>query len=165
MRTAPLKREREWPHGRPKRRWQNNIPLDVNSAEWEYVVWNHLAQVTDRWPALVNTVMNVVFHKMRGVFWLSERLLASQQWLCSKEILSSPATHWNNFTNTPHVQHSITERYDELDQTFQKIELFIIIWRSPMSERDHAFNHFVHGESIGSDHDTLRVEGPRQMLV
>jgi hypothetical protein len=39
--------------------------------------------VRDRWPAVMNTVMNFRFHKMRGISWIAEELSASQEWLCS----------------------------------------------------------------------------------
>ena len=45
------------PLGRPRRRWEDNIKMDL----WEVGGggdWMELAQDRDRWRALVNTVMN-----------------------------------------------------------------------------------------------------------
>jgi hypothetical protein len=33
--------------------------MDITEIRWEVVDWSHLAQVTDQWRALVNTVMNL----------------------------------------------------------------------------------------------------------
>ena len=46
------------PLGRPRRRWEDNIKMDL----WEVGGggdWMELAQDGDRWRALVNTVMNL----------------------------------------------------------------------------------------------------------
>jgi hypothetical protein len=39
-------------------RWEDNIKMDLREIEMEAVDWLHLAQDTDWWPALVNTVTN-----------------------------------------------------------------------------------------------------------
>jgi hypothetical protein len=44
--------------GRPRRRWVDNIKLDLREIERDGMDWIHLAQVRDNWRALVNTVMN-----------------------------------------------------------------------------------------------------------
>jgi hypothetical protein len=35
--------------------------------------WTELAQDRDRWRALVSTVKNLGFHKMRGISWLAAK--------------------------------------------------------------------------------------------
>jgi hypothetical protein len=50
---------REEPLGRPRRRWKDNINMDLREIEFGDVDWIHLAQDRDRWRALVNTVMNL----------------------------------------------------------------------------------------------------------
>jgi hypothetical protein len=47
------------PLGRPRRRWEDNIKMDIRETEFEDVDWILLAQDRDRWQALVNTVMNI----------------------------------------------------------------------------------------------------------
>jgi hypothetical protein len=46
------------PLGRPRRRWEDNIKLDLQDVEWG-MEWIELAQDKDRWRALVNAVMNL----------------------------------------------------------------------------------------------------------
>jgi len=47
--------------GRPRRRWEDyNIRMKLRNTEWERGDWMHLAQVTDQWRALLNTVMIVL---------------------------------------------------------------------------------------------------------
>jgi len=48
------------PLGRPKRRWEDTR-RNLRETGWEGVDWNHLAQVRDRWWALVDTVVNLRF--------------------------------------------------------------------------------------------------------
>jgi len=52
------------PLGIPRRRWENNIKMDLQEVGCGGVDWIELAQDRDRWRALVNAVMNLRFHKM-----------------------------------------------------------------------------------------------------
>jgi hypothetical protein len=45
--------------GRPRRRWVNNIKVDLGEIEWGGMDWIELAQDRGQWKALVNTVMNL----------------------------------------------------------------------------------------------------------
>jgi hypothetical protein len=45
--------------GRPKRRWVDNIKIDLREIGWDGMDWIYLAQDRDQWRALVNTVMNL----------------------------------------------------------------------------------------------------------
>jgi hypothetical protein len=75
------------PLGRPRRRWEDNIKIDLQEVGWG-MDWIELAQDRDRWRALVNAVMNLRVHKMLGISRLAEKLLASQEGLCSLELVS-----------------------------------------------------------------------------
>ena len=52
------KPEGKRPLGRPRRRWEDNINLDLQEVGRGCGDWMELAQVRDRWRALVSTVMN-----------------------------------------------------------------------------------------------------------
>jgi hypothetical protein len=47
------------PLGRPRRRWVDNIKMDLRHVEWDGIDWIDLTQDRDQWRALVNTVMNL----------------------------------------------------------------------------------------------------------
>jgi hypothetical protein len=47
------------PLGRPRRRWKDNIKMDLRETGFGDVDWIHWAQDRDRWRALVNAVMNL----------------------------------------------------------------------------------------------------------
>jgi hypothetical protein len=47
------------PLGRPRRRWEDNIKMDLREVGWGGTDWINLAQDRDRWRALVNAVMNL----------------------------------------------------------------------------------------------------------
>jgi hypothetical protein len=53
------KPERKRTLGRPRRRWVNNIKIDLTEIGWDGMDWIDLAQGRDQWRALVNTVMNL----------------------------------------------------------------------------------------------------------
>jgi hypothetical protein len=46
------------PLGRPRRRWEDNIKMDLQEGGGGRVDWMELDQVRDRWRALVGTVRN-----------------------------------------------------------------------------------------------------------
>ena len=52
------KPERKRPLGRPRRRWEDHIKMDLREVGGGGD-WMDLAQDRDRWRALVNTVMNL----------------------------------------------------------------------------------------------------------
>jgi hypothetical protein len=47
------------PLGRPRRRWVDNIKMDLREIGWGGMDWTNLDQDRDQWRALVNTVMNL----------------------------------------------------------------------------------------------------------
>ena len=47
------------PMGRPRRRWEDNIRMDLREVGCGYVDCMELAQDRDRWRALVSAVMNL----------------------------------------------------------------------------------------------------------
>jgi hypothetical protein len=47
------------PLGRPRRRWEDNIKMDLREVGWGGMDWINVAQVRDRWRALVNAVINL----------------------------------------------------------------------------------------------------------
>ena len=49
------------PLGRPRRRWVDNIRLDLQEVGWGYVDWIRLAQDGHRWLTLVSAVMILRF--------------------------------------------------------------------------------------------------------
>jgi len=52
--------QRERDHwGRPRRRWVDNIRMDLQEVGSGYVDWIDLAQDRDRWRMLVIAVMNL----------------------------------------------------------------------------------------------------------
>jgi hypothetical protein len=53
------KPEGKIPLGRPRRRWVNNIKMDFREIGCDDMDWIDLAEDSDQWRALVNTVMNL----------------------------------------------------------------------------------------------------------
>jgi hypothetical protein len=53
------KPEGKIPLGRPRRRWVDNIKIDLREIGLDGVDRIELAQDRDQWRALVNTVMNL----------------------------------------------------------------------------------------------------------
>ena len=60
------KPEGKRPLGRPRRRWEDNIKMDLQKVGGGCGDWMELAQDMDRWRALVSTVRNIRVPKMRG---------------------------------------------------------------------------------------------------
>jgi hypothetical protein len=47
------------PLGRPRRKWLDNIRMDLVEVGWSDVNWIGLTQDRDRWRALVNSALNL----------------------------------------------------------------------------------------------------------
>jgi hypothetical protein len=70
------KPEGKRPLGRPRRRWVDNVRMDLGEVEWGDVGRIGLATDRNRWRALVNSVLNFGFHETLGKPRNSPRLLA-----------------------------------------------------------------------------------------
>jgi hypothetical protein len=53
------KLEGKRPLGRLRRRWVDNIKMDLGEIGWDGMDWIDLVQERDQWRALVSTVMNL----------------------------------------------------------------------------------------------------------
>jgi hypothetical protein len=53
------KTEGKRPPGRPRLRWVSNIKIDLREIGWVGMDWIDLAHDSNRWTALVDTVMNL----------------------------------------------------------------------------------------------------------
>jgi hypothetical protein len=51
--------EEKRPLGRPKRRWMDNIKMDLREIGRDDMDWIDLAQNRNQWMAPVNTIMNL----------------------------------------------------------------------------------------------------------
>jgi hypothetical protein len=54
-----VKPEGKRPLGRPRRRWEDGIRMDLREIGWGSVDWIQLAEDRDRWRAVVCAVMNL----------------------------------------------------------------------------------------------------------
>ena len=61
------KPEGKRPLGRPRRRWEDNIKMDLQEVGGDCGDWMELAEDRDRWGALVSTARNLRVPKMRGI--------------------------------------------------------------------------------------------------
>jgi hypothetical protein len=53
------KPEGKRPLGRPRRKWEDNIKMDLREIGWGGMDWIDLAQDRDQWNVFVNTIMNL----------------------------------------------------------------------------------------------------------
>jgi len=65
------KPEGKKPLGRPRRRWEDNIKMDLHDVGCGGMDWIKLAQNRDRWRALVSVVMNLRVPQNAGNFLTS----------------------------------------------------------------------------------------------
>ena len=59
--VSVVKPEGERPPGRDRRRWEDNIKMDLQEVGFGGVDWFWLAKDRDSWRSLVNAVMNLRF--------------------------------------------------------------------------------------------------------
>jgi hypothetical protein len=62
------KPEEKRPLGRSKRRWVDNIKMELRERGWDCVDWIELAQDRNQWRAVVNTVVNLPVPKNTDKF-------------------------------------------------------------------------------------------------
>jgi hypothetical protein len=67
------------PLGRPRRRWVDNIEMDLRETGWDGMDWIDLAQDRDQWKALVNAVMKLWVPL--GISTVAAQLAGSQEGL------------------------------------------------------------------------------------
>jgi len=65
------KPEGKRPLGRPLRRWEDNIKMDIKEVGYGSMDWIDLAEDRHRWGALVNAVMNLRVPQNVGNFLTS----------------------------------------------------------------------------------------------
>jgi hypothetical protein len=80
------KPEGKRPLGRPRRRWIDNIKMDLLGVN--VVDWIDLAQDRYRWRTLVNSVMNLRVPQNAGNYRVAAQVVASRLVLSSTELVS-----------------------------------------------------------------------------
>ena len=63
------KSEGKRPLGRPRRRWEGNIKIDLKEVRGGVMDCIELAEGRDVWRTLVHTVMEFEFHKTRAFLY------------------------------------------------------------------------------------------------
>jgi len=71
IRVLVGKPEGKRPLRRPRRRWVDNIRMDLQEVGCGYVDWIELVQDRDRWRTLVSAVMNLRVQRNVGNFLTS----------------------------------------------------------------------------------------------
>jgi hypothetical protein len=75
------KPEGKRPLGRPRRRWVDNIKINLRKIGWDGMDWIDLAQGRYQWSALVNTVINIRVPYKAGKFLSSCTVSSSSSWV------------------------------------------------------------------------------------
>jgi hypothetical protein len=128
------KPEGKRPLGRPRCRWVDNIKMGLIEIGLDRMDWFDLTQDRVQWRALVNTVMNLRFHKMLGISWAAAQLAASQERLSSmsewvSEWVSDFLKHRALSVCLAHVtlihdSHSLSSSFLKADLTGALLNLF-----------------------------------------
>jgi hypothetical protein len=91
------RQEGKRPLGRPRRRWVDNIKINLREIRWDGIDCIGVAQDRDQCRVLVNMV-TFGFHKMLGSSWVAARLAASQEWLSFvSKYVSIPEFAWRDW--------------------------------------------------------------------
>ena len=93
------------PLGRPRRRWVDNIRLDLQEVGCGYMDWIGLAQDRDRWWTLVSVIMNLRVPWNAGNFLTSCKPVSFSRRTLQHGVLLSTATMaaWTRHTVTLYV--------------------------------------------------------------
>jgi hypothetical protein len=81
------KPEEKRPLGRPRRRWVNNIKMDLRDRGWGGMNWFDLTQDRDQWRTLMNTNRTFWLHNMLANSAVTAQLEASQEGLSCMELV------------------------------------------------------------------------------
>jgi hypothetical protein len=73
------------PFGRRRRKWEDNIKMDLQEVGFGGMDWIELAQDRDGWRALVNLVMNVGFPQSAGNFLTGREPVSFSRRTCCME--------------------------------------------------------------------------------
>jgi hypothetical protein len=82
------KPEGKRPLGRSRRRWMDNIKMDLLETVLNVVDRTGLAQDRYRWRAVVNSVMNIQVPQNAGNYRVAAQLVASRVVLSFTELVS-----------------------------------------------------------------------------
>jgi len=96
------KPERKRPLGRPRRRWEDNIKMDLQEVGGGCEDWMELAQDNDRWRALVSTVMNLRVPKMRGISSLAAEPVTFSRRTLLRGVSKYISSHYTSCVTTKH---------------------------------------------------------------
>jgi hypothetical protein len=98
------KPEGKRPLGRKRRRWVDNIKMDLREIGWDGLNWIDMAQDRDQWSALVNTELNLWDPWNAGKFLsgftigVSSRRAQLREWVRGCTIVSWPAARSEAWT-------------------------------------------------------------------
>ena len=95
------KTEGKRPLMRPMRRWEDNIKMNIQEVGWGAMDWMELARIETDGGHVWLRYWTFGFHKIWGISWLSENLLASQEGLCAMEygVSTTVAVPTRNLSN------------------------------------------------------------------
>jgi hypothetical protein len=84
--------------------------MDLTYIGCDGVTWINLAQRGGQWRAFVNTVMNIWFHKIRGIYWLSWATVGFSSNFCSTQsncmyFQSSLRIPWTDWHSIQHINN------------------------------------------------------------
>jgi len=63
----------------PRRKWDDNIKMELKEIGCESVDCIDLAEDKNKWLTFMNAVMKVQFNKIQGNFWIAEKPLGFEE--------------------------------------------------------------------------------------
>ena len=125
-RVLVAKPEEKSPLGRPRRRWVDNIRMDLQEVGCGYMDWIGLAQGRHRWRTLVSAVMNLRVPWNAGIFLTS----------CKPVSFSRRTVH-----------HGVS-KYEESLRKSQKQLCFLAVHEMPDSLNDSLLKTLIVTQKI-----------------